>query len=204
MLRVTNTFVLGDITVPGGVTNFRVDGAKNGTITLGQSARPMPVKLSEFFDENFSTTSAISTLNAFEWINTDSIPESLQAAYINSLHATGNFEVGIQLSGTNAQSRSLGNMFVGGAIGGTWNLAGASVGVMPRNQPELGCYVYLAAVHHGSRILRRGAEGPSDWVYPRSRRNVRRGTGVQRPNTTDLGHLTVLGPIVEQRDRFRG
>jgi len=197
MLRVLNTFVMGDITVAGGVTNFRVDGAKNGTITLGQSARPMPMKLNEFFDENFSTPSAISTITAFEWINTDSIPESFQAAYINSLQATGNFEVGLQLSSTNAGSRSLGNMFVNGVIGGTWNLAGASVAL---NVGATGLdwnatFTSLPFINDRGFFAGTLKVPAIGYIHVRGEMF---GAALEfsAANTTDLGRLTVLGPIL--------
>jgi hypothetical protein len=157
----------------------------------------MPVKLSEFFDENFTTLSAISTLTAFEWINTDSIPESLQAAYIDSLHATGNFEVGLQLSSTNAKSKSLGNEFVNGAIGGTWNLAGASV-ALNVGATSLDWNATFTSLPF---IMDRGffagtLKVPSIGYIHVHGEMFGAALEFSAPNTTDLGRLTVLGPIL--------
>jgi hypothetical protein len=125
-LRIKNAVARGDVSIAGGVRVMNVDFARQGQITLGGSAAPLIFTLSSFTDENLTTSSPIATINAMDWVNSDSVSEALIAPYISRLHSTYTFGPGVQLSGTGAPARTLGFIRVGGTIGGTWMVAGPS------------------------------------------------------------------------------
>lgn len=127
IVRMKKVNLVGDINVAGGTSLINMDLAQNGTILFGQAVGRVQMKIGSFTDENFSTPAPISTLNVSGWGNSDTVPESFQAAAIQHLSSNGSFQPGVQLSGTGVTTgRLLNFMKVGGLIGGTWTVPGAS------------------------------------------------------------------------------
>ena len=97
--------VVADVTIEGGVGTFRCDFANSGTLNLGA---PLPhhnlqILVGAMFDENVVTTALIQQIRSFNWYNTDSVSESVQAPLLRKLIAFGNFTPGIQLTGVAGQ-----------------------------------------------------------------------------------------------------
>ena len=126
-IRIRKALLVGDINVAGGGRIVNIDGAKNGSITFGQSLAPMLLTNQSFIDENFSTPAPVSNITVGSWSDSDFVPESFKAASIGFLRAGGNFQPGVQLTGAGVtRGRDLNFIRVGGFLGGTWNIPGAS------------------------------------------------------------------------------
>ena len=126
MVRVKRANVEGDVTAGGTVRRIEMDGASNGTITVGAGARPMQLFVGGFSDENLTSGTPISLIRAFQWAGSDNVDETLSTPFISRLIAFGSFVPGLQLSGAPAGHMTLGPNSVGGFIGGKWNVAGRS------------------------------------------------------------------------------
>jgi hypothetical protein len=126
LVKIRTVNLVGDLTVPGGISNLIVDTAQNGTIDLGQSTASLRFTEGTFVDENFMSAAPIVKLRATQWLSSDSVPRTFTAAYIQSFFSAGTFDVGVQLSGVGAGQRTIGSIRVNGFIGGVWNIVGAS------------------------------------------------------------------------------
>jgi hypothetical protein len=125
-IRTKRMFLDGDLNVAGGVRLMSIDGARSGTITLGQSLGPINLTIGTIIDENLSTPAPFSQIHGADWFSSDSVPETFKAAYLGRVSTTSHFDVGVQLSGDGAPARMIGSMSVRGEVGGTWNIPGAS------------------------------------------------------------------------------
>lgn len=125
-IRMQKVDLVGDVTLQGGVSSINVAAAQSSTFSFGQSTGPINLTVGTFNDVSMSTAAPFNLIRGGNWVSTDSVPESFQAAYINRIYMTGNFDVGVQLTGTGATGRDIGKITVGGAIGGRWNVPGAS------------------------------------------------------------------------------
>jgi hypothetical protein len=125
-IRMQKVNLVGDITLEGGVSSIDIAGAQSSSLAFGQSIGPITLKVGNFNDVNLATPAPFGLIRGGDWVSTDSVPESFHAAYISRVYMTGNFDVGVQLTGTGAPGRTLGKLTVGGAIGGTWNIPGSS------------------------------------------------------------------------------
>jgi hypothetical protein len=125
-IRMQKVNLVGDITLDGGVSSINIAGAQSSSLAFGQSIGPIALTVGNFNDVNLATPAPFGLIRGGDWVSTDSVPESFHAAYISRVYMTGNFDVGVQLTGTGAPGRTLGKLTVGGAIGGTWNIPGSS------------------------------------------------------------------------------
>lgn len=125
-IRVKRLFLDGDINLAGGVGTLNIDAARSGTMTFGQSIGSINLTVGTITNENLSTPAPFGLIHGGNWFSSDSVPESFKAASIGRIVATGNFDVGIQLTGTGAKGQSIGGVNVLGAIGGTWTIPGPS------------------------------------------------------------------------------
>lgn len=124
-IRMQKVDLVGDVTLQGGVSSINIANAQSSTLTFGQSIGTIGLTVGDFNDVNLSTPAPFGLIRGGDWVSTDSIPESFQAAYINRIYTTSNFDVGVQLTGTGTTGRDIGKITVSGAIGGTWNIPGA-------------------------------------------------------------------------------
>jgi hypothetical protein len=125
-IRIKHLFMDGDLNLAGGARLMNIDGARSGTMTLGQSIGPVSLTINSIVDENFSTPAPVSQVRGGAWFSTDSDPETFKAAYLGQVLTTSHFDVGVQLSGDGAPARLINSFNVRGEIGGTWNVPGAS------------------------------------------------------------------------------
>lgn len=123
-VNIKNTTLDGDLTAGGRVGRMQLDSAQSGSISFGGSSGPIILNIGSFIDENFSSGAPVFKVNAGQWINTDSVPETFTAPYLKNLLSFGNFEVGLQLNGMGVRGRTLGTVRVLGAIGGPWRVVG--------------------------------------------------------------------------------
>lgn len=124
VIRMQKVDLVGDVTLAGGVSSINISDAQSSTLSFGQSIGIINLTVGSFDDVNMSTTAPFGLIRGSNWVSTDSIPESFQAAYIQRIYMTSNFDVGVQLTGSGAPTRNIGKMTVGGVIGGTWNVPG--------------------------------------------------------------------------------
>jgi len=124
-LNIRNAVLDGDVSVDGALPSINVDFAEGGTITVGSGA--VSIVGQSFVDENFSSSSPVKSIKLLQWTNSDNVAESFTGAYVKGLSVRGNFTPGLQLSGEGANGRTLSQAKIGGAVGGTWTITGASV-----------------------------------------------------------------------------
>lgn len=125
-IRMTKVDLVGDVTLQGGVSSININDAQSSALSFGQSIGQINLTVGSFNDVSLSTAAPFGLIRGGNWVSTDSIPESFQAAYISRIYVISNFDVGVQLTGTGATGRDIGKITVGGALGGTWNVPGAS------------------------------------------------------------------------------
>lgn len=124
VIRMQKVDLVGDVTLTGGVNSINISDAQSSTLSFGQSIGIINLTVGNFDDVNMSTTAPFGLIRGGDWVSTDSIPESFQAAYIRRIYMTSNFDVGVQLTGTAAPGRTIGKITVYGVIGGTWSIPG--------------------------------------------------------------------------------
>jgi hypothetical protein len=124
-IRIQKVDLVGDVTLQGGVSSINIADAQSSTLSFGQSIGAIGLKVGFFADVNLSTPAPFGLIQGGNWVSTDSVAESLQAAYINRIFTNSNFDVGVQLTGTGAPARTIGKVTILGAIGGTWNVPGS-------------------------------------------------------------------------------
>lgn len=125
-IRMQKVDLVGDVTLQGGVNSINIAEAQSSSLSFGQSTGVIGLKFGTLEDVNLSTPAAFGLIQGGNWFSSDSVPESFQAAYIGRIFTNSNFDVGVQLTGTGAPPRTIGKVTVLGAIGGTWNVPGAS------------------------------------------------------------------------------
>lgn len=193
-VTIRNTTLDGDLTVGGRVGRTQIDSAQSGSISFGGSLKPIIVNVGSFVDENFSSGAPVSKVNAFQWVNTDSVPETFTAPYLKTLLALGNFEVGLQLSGVGVRGRTLNSVVVFGAIGGPWRVVGKCAPLNIRGTtPD-----WAAQFDSLSRITDDGPfsgalQVPSVNSIFIAGQMTNAIMSFTAPNTMDLGKMVVLG-----------
>ena len=123
-LNINKAILDGDVNVTGALPAINVDFAEGGTFTIGSGA--VSIVGQTFIDENFSSSSPVSSIKLLQWTSSDNVPETFTGAFVKSLTVRGNFTPGLQLSGVGANGRTLGSVKIPGTVGGTWNITGAS------------------------------------------------------------------------------
>lgn len=103
------------------------------TITIGESATPVTLSFGSVSDVSIDSKSAIQTLTAIEWLNSDASADVIKAPSIGVLSITGSkaddssgdFQAGLELSGASGNALTLKAATIKGAItDGTWNIDG--------------------------------------------------------------------------------
>jgi hypothetical protein len=125
-LGIQKVDLVGDVTLAGGINSINIAAAQNSSLTFSQSTGPIAMTVGALNDVTVSTPAPFGLIKGGDWVSTDSVPESFHAAYIGRVYMTGNFDVGVQLTGTGAPGRTLGKLTVRGVIGGTWTIPGSS------------------------------------------------------------------------------
>jgi hypothetical protein len=196
IIRIRNTNLLGDLTAPDGIGIISIDLAQNGTINLGQAPNAVRFTLGTFVDESFMSTAPIVRLRAGEWLNNDSLSRTFTADYVHSFFAAGSFDVGVQLSGVGAGSRTIGVIHVRGLIGGVWDIVGGSAPLIVG-----GTSADLDATFTSLPYINTAANFSGSLTVPSlSRMNIHGGMidavlRLTAPNVTDLRALSVHGAI---------
>lgn len=125
VIRMQKVDLVGDVTLQGGTNSINVSDAQSSTLSFGQSIGQINLTVGSFNDVNMTTTAPFGLIRGGDWVSTDSVPESFQAASISRIYMTSNFDVGVQLTQISATSRDIGKITVGGVIGGNWNVPGS-------------------------------------------------------------------------------
>ena len=122
LLQAKSATFAGDMNVQGMLPRIVLDGATDGTITVGSGGTS--IQGGTFVDENFTSNSPISNVQVTQWVNSDNVAEIFSASFIRKISSRGNFSPGIQLSGDGAPPRMLDHVSIRGSIGGTWTIPG--------------------------------------------------------------------------------
>lgn len=125
----------GGISVSGSLgklTLGNVDGgAGGGTISIGGGAQTL-VKLGQVSDESLSSTGAIKSIAAANWLNSGGIGEAISSSSIGSISTLGDFAPSINAS-------AIGPVKIGGALtGGIWTIAGGGSNLRVNGAAEAG------------------------------------------------------------------
>ena len=196
LVRIRKTTLLGDLTVAGAVRTVQMDSASDGTITMGASVAPMHMQIGTFVDENFSSPSPIKVISAVQLVSTDNVPETFVANYVHRLRALGSFDSGLQLSGVGGPHLTLNNLRISGNIGGTWNIAGASVPITTSSAlPDFnGTFGSLTRARFFGSF--QGSLTVPSLQLLRIGGTMSGALNLTAPGMTDLGRLMVTGPII--------
>ena len=125
-IQIKKVVLVGDVTLAGGVSSINIEGALSTSLSFGKNDGAIALQVGTFEDVGLSTPAPFGLIRVNNWFSTDSVPETFQAAYVSRIFSTGNFDVGLSLTGTGAPARSIGKITVNGLIGGTWNIPGSS------------------------------------------------------------------------------
>src|SRR5207253_8100945 len=93
-VRFRGAELVGDMTIAGAVSRVQMDLARSGTISVGSTVgRTTPVTFlaGGFTDENMTSATPFRVLEAFQWVSSDGITESISAPYVTRLLSTGTF-----------------------------------------------------------------------------------------------------------------
>lgn len=126
MIRVRAAALDGDVTITGSVGQFTTDLALAGVISIGTGTRPMVLQGGTLQDESFVSGTPVRSMLVSQWLNSDDVPETFAAPYVQRLTSFGNFTPGLLLSGAGAPGHTLDHALIRGSVANTWNVKGAS------------------------------------------------------------------------------
>lgn len=127
LVRAPGVILNGDLTVGGWVHEIQLAGAQNGTLTVAQArvgGASMLADLGSVTNESLSSTVAIHSLKANQWVSTTGGDMTLQAPQVGDATIKGAFAPDVSIQGAPLRSLALTSFRSGSITGGTWNVGG--------------------------------------------------------------------------------
>lgn len=120
-LRGEKVIVEGLIDVVSGISDIKIAGMRNTTITIEGFGGGVNLHLGNVVNSTVTVNSMIvQNLNVGSWLDTDAAPDFIRAPIIESIGATGNFQPGVEASFRGSDGLSLRRARIQGQLSGKW------------------------------------------------------------------------------------
>lgn len=124
-IRAPRVIVKGPVTLAGAVSEVTLAGLQGSTLSITGPALGVNLNLGAVKDSTIqSTATPITNLTVSSWTDTDAGADLLKALSIGRISASGAFQPGVQITGSDNRGLAIGQVVVRGQLTGRWTLEG--------------------------------------------------------------------------------
>ncbi len=129
-VNARNAVLSGGLIIQGAASFIRLAGLQNGALTINGFTNAQVLELGDVRDSVVDTGAFVHLLKVSRWLDTDSSPDALFAPFVSNIDSGGDFHPNLTLNFRNSNSQAIDRARIRGAVGGTWSLSSAGIGLI--------------------------------------------------------------------------